>query len=144
MSHPTSIISEPGMRASDADRERIVQTLRAATGAGMLTLAEADERLAAAYAARYQSELPPLVADITAADTTTPRSTRGIAGQVTQAAQGLFARLLPVLMVLWALAQRHKLAAAAAVGIALVAMVALARMGMGGPEGMMNGSEAGD
>jgi Domain of unknown function (DUF1707) len=53
-----------GIRASDADRERVARILRAATGEGLLTLEEADERLAAAYAARYVHELGPLTADL--------------------------------------------------------------------------------
>jgi hypothetical protein len=53
-----------GIRASDADRERVARILRAATGEGLLTLDEADERLAAAYATRYVHELGPLTADL--------------------------------------------------------------------------------
>ncbi|MEJ7703076.1 MAG: DUF1707 domain-containing protein [Geodermatophilaceae bacterium] len=37
---------------------------RAAAGEGMLTLSEADERLAALYASRFRSELSPLTADL--------------------------------------------------------------------------------
>ncbi|HEY2206302.1 MAG TPA: DUF1707 domain-containing protein [Pseudonocardia sp.] len=56
----------PGVLASDAERERIAETLRQAAGEGRLTLAELDERLAAGYAARWRGELPPLVADLPA------------------------------------------------------------------------------
>jgi len=54
----------PDLRASDADREAIAERLRAAAGEGRLTLEEADERLAAAYAARTVAELAPLTADL--------------------------------------------------------------------------------
>ncbi|MEP6697475.1 MAG: DUF1707 domain-containing protein, partial [Pseudonocardiales bacterium] len=52
------------VRASDADREHVARILRAAAGEGLLTLDEADERLAVAYAARFRDELEPLTADL--------------------------------------------------------------------------------
>lgn len=45
-----------GLRASDADRDR-VDVLRVAAGDGRLTVAELDERLEAALSARTLSEL---------------------------------------------------------------------------------------
>src|SRR3954466_10426261 len=54
----------PRMRASDADREAVVRTLLDALAGGLLTLGEGDERVAAAYAARYRDELPRLTADL--------------------------------------------------------------------------------
>jgi len=64
MSAPTSNTDQaPGAsspphpwRASNVDRQRVCDTLHQAAGAGMLTLAEAEERLAAAYAARFRHE----------------------------------------------------------------------------------------
>ena len=53
-----------GVRTSDAERERVARVLRAAVGEGMLTLEEGDERLVAAYAARYRHELTRLTADL--------------------------------------------------------------------------------
>lgn len=53
-----------GVRASNDDRERVASMLRQAAADGYLTLDEADERLAASYAARYQHELEPLTADL--------------------------------------------------------------------------------
>lgn len=53
-----------GIRACDAEREHVARMLRAAAGEGMLTLSEADERLAALYASRFRSELSPLTADL--------------------------------------------------------------------------------
>ncbi len=61
----TSTADNPtGIRASNSDRERVASILRAATAEGLLTLAEADERLAGAYAATYRHELEPLTADL--------------------------------------------------------------------------------
>ncbi|CAN5166951.1 hypothetical protein BH20ACT5_BH20ACT5_13870 [soil metagenome] len=53
-----------GVRASDAEREQVARILRAAAGEGMLSLNEADERLAALYASRFRSDLAPLTADL--------------------------------------------------------------------------------
>jgi hypothetical protein len=52
------------VRAADRERERVASILRAAAGEGLLTMSEVDERLAAAYAARYRDELDPLTADL--------------------------------------------------------------------------------
>jgi len=53
-----------GFRASDADRDAVVRTLHDAFMRGLLTMAECDERVAAAYAARFVRDLPPLTADL--------------------------------------------------------------------------------
>ena len=55
------------LRASDADRERIAERLRAAAGEGRLTADELEERLERALTARTEGELGPLVADLPAA-----------------------------------------------------------------------------
>jgi hypothetical protein len=52
------------VRASDDERETVARILHLAAGAGMLTLAEVDERLARAYAARTRADLVPLTADL--------------------------------------------------------------------------------
>ena len=44
--------SSPALRASDADRDRVIELLRAAVADGRLDPAEFDERLDAALAAR--------------------------------------------------------------------------------------------
>lgn len=49
------------MLASDAEREHVTDRLRRAAAEGRLTLDEADERQAAAYAARTRAELVPLL-----------------------------------------------------------------------------------
>lgn len=52
------------LRASDADRERVVDLLRDHTTAGRLTLEELDERIDRAYAARTLGDLVPLTSDL--------------------------------------------------------------------------------
>ena len=53
-----------GVRASDAERERIAQILQGAAGEGRLSPEEAGERLAAASAATYREDLHRLIADL--------------------------------------------------------------------------------
>jgi len=55
------------LRASNAERERVATILRAAAADGLLTLEEADERLAIVYASQYRDELTPVTADLPAA-----------------------------------------------------------------------------
>jgi hypothetical protein len=55
---------EGRVRASDAEREQVIEALRAAVGEGRLTLEEGDSRMASAYAARYRDELRPLTTDL--------------------------------------------------------------------------------
>ncbi|MGH3905964.1 MAG: DUF1707 SHOCT-like domain-containing protein [Pseudonocardiaceae bacterium] len=52
------------VRASDADRDAVVERLRRALGQGRLTVAEFDERVAAAYAAKTHGELKVLTRDL--------------------------------------------------------------------------------
>ena len=59
--------SPPALRASDADRDRVIELLRAAVADGRLDAAEFDERLDAALAARTFDALAPLTADLIAA-----------------------------------------------------------------------------
>ncbi len=53
-----------GVRASDAERERIAQLLQGAAAEGRLSPEEAGERLAAASAATYRQQLEQLIADL--------------------------------------------------------------------------------
>jgi hypothetical protein len=57
----------PVLRASDADRDRVIEVLRAAVTDGRLVPAEFDERVEAALAARTIDALTPLTADLIAA-----------------------------------------------------------------------------
>jgi len=81
--------SQQDLRASDADREAAVERLRVAAIEGRLDPAELDERMSAAYGARWCSELKQLTADVTPAPAPPPaprptfvrsqRSTNGFA-----------------------------------------------------------------
>src|SRR3954468_1762626 len=53
-----------GLRASDADRERVAEALRGHHVDGRLDTDELQERLERCYAARTSGELEPLLADI--------------------------------------------------------------------------------
>ncbi|MGH3900391.1 MAG: DUF1707 domain-containing protein [Pseudonocardiaceae bacterium] len=65
--------TRPGsLRVSDAEREQAAAHVRDAAAVGMLTLAEADERLAAAYAARIRADLAELTNDLPSAQTREP------------------------------------------------------------------------
>jgi hypothetical protein len=63
---------EPGIRASDQDRDAAVQRLQVAFAEGRLTDDEFDHRMRAALAARVHAELDELLADLPAA-TVAPR-----------------------------------------------------------------------
>ena len=54
----------PGIRISDADRERAAGRLQQALAEGRITLDELEERLAVVYAARYAADLLPPFADL--------------------------------------------------------------------------------
>ncbi|GAA4627740.1 hypothetical protein GCM10023196_041190 [Actinoallomurus vinaceus] len=58
--------SSPALRASDADRDRVIELLRAALADGRLDPVEFDERLDTALAARTIDALSPLTADLIA------------------------------------------------------------------------------
>ena len=64
---PADPSSSPPLRASDADRDRVIDLLRAAVADGRLDPVEFDERLDAALAARTIDALAPLTADLIAA-----------------------------------------------------------------------------
>jgi Flp pilus assembly protein CpaB len=58
------VVMQRDLRASDAEREKTVQTLQHALGEGRITMAEFEERVATAYAARTRAELDVLTADL--------------------------------------------------------------------------------
>ena len=64
---PPESVPAPDMRASDADRDRVIDILRAATADGRLTADEFNERMEAALASRTFRELAPLTADLATA-----------------------------------------------------------------------------
>jgi len=61
---PSSSDPSPGLRASDAERERVAEALRRHHLDGRLDTDELQERLDRCYAARTGAELAPLLADL--------------------------------------------------------------------------------
>ncbi|MET9919898.1 DUF1707 domain-containing protein [Streptomyces sp. NPDC059605] len=79
--HPQQPVApaEPaGIRASDADRDRIADILREAMAEGRLTAEEHSERVDAVYRAKTVGELEPLVRDLPAASTAARPATAGV------------------------------------------------------------------
>jgi hypothetical protein len=64
MTSPSSSPDSPGLRASDAERERVADALRRHHLDGRLDTEELQERLDRCYAARTVGELEPLLADL--------------------------------------------------------------------------------
>jgi hypothetical protein len=98
------------LRTSDKEREQVAEILRAAMTEGRLTLEEGEERLGAAYAAKFRDELAPLTADLpdggrrALADTPQARAAtrRGIRRHT-----GFVLAVAAVLIGLWALSGAH-------------------------------------
>lgn len=57
-------MTEPRLRAADADRDAVLNTLQEAHAVGRLNLGELSERQDQVIAARYLDELAPIVADL--------------------------------------------------------------------------------
>ena len=77
----------PALRASDADRDRVIELLRAAVTDGRLDTAEFEERLGAALTARTIDALAPLTADLVAAPGKGSGLTLPLAGTTIQPAE---------------------------------------------------------
>lgn len=60
------------LRASDEDRFAVSERLRDATASGRITLAELDDRLDRAWAAKTRGDLTPLTADLPSASISDP------------------------------------------------------------------------
>lgn len=78
----------PALRASDADRERVVDILRTAAGEGRLDVDELDERVSAAYTIRTLTELEALTLDLVPAGHGQPAPSAGSGVVVTPGAGG--------------------------------------------------------
>jgi Domain of unknown function (DUF1707) len=65
--------ADPTLRASDAERERTAEALRAHFAAGRISDDELDERTDAAYAARTVGELQALLSDLPSLPAPPPR-----------------------------------------------------------------------
>ncbi|MDQ3763890.1 MAG: DUF1707 domain-containing protein [Actinomycetota bacterium] len=97
------------LRVSDAEREQVAARIRKAAELGMLTLAEADERQAAAYAARVRADLTGLTDHLPPPPTERPREPdlslplQPAVGRRLALHAALAAVLATVLIVRWAL-----------------------------------------
>jgi DUF1707 SHOCT-like domain len=92
--------SVPELRASDADRERVVAALRDHAAAGRLEPPELEQRVETALAARTMGELEPLLADLPgpAPAPRSPRRAPRLPGP-----RSVFVRVAVVLVAIWAL-----------------------------------------
>jgi hypothetical protein len=68
-------VPDPSVRASDADRERIVEQLRQHTAEGRLSMDEFEQRMSAAYAAKTYGDLAELTRDLPVDLAARPRGT---------------------------------------------------------------------
>jgi aminopeptidase N len=95
------IADDPDLRASDAERERAVDDLRAHAAEGRLTVEELEQRTAAALAARTHRDLAALAADLPRA----PRPRQELARARAEFADHLRTYLLvmALLVAIWAL-----------------------------------------
>jgi len=91
-----------GVRASDSDRQAVVDRLRRAMNEGRLGLMEWDERVARAYRSVTYDELAEVAADLPAEPAQQPaRPAKPVAGADRAAAGGLIRDLPTPLKVLW-------------------------------------------
>ena len=91
------------MRASDHDRQQVVDRLRTGLEDGRLTIEEYTDRMASAYQAVTHGDLAPLCADLPAAGSTTGREAAppAMAPAACVRRQGVLAGLPATLKVLW-------------------------------------------
>lgn len=73
---PREQAAPPALRASDADRERVIEALRRHTAAGRLDHEELEERLTGTLEAKTVDELAALTADLPALTEQDPHPTR--------------------------------------------------------------------
>jgi hypothetical protein len=118
----------PEIRASDAERERIVSFLRDQAAEGRLSADELDERVGRAYTALTRGELSRLVRDLPDPPFRTHVQRRGTRprGLAIAGIAGLAALRLPVLALalVWT---------AVALTVALIAVVAVLAVALGPP-----------
>lgn len=125
---PQSAPIAPGIRASDADRERTAAALHTAASAGMLTLPEVDERSQLLYASRFHHELEFLVRDLPT--DTPPERTSVVDGTLGDHVHAIWAALVGLLVACGALARKHpRITSAAVLTLAVALGVLLAFAG---------------
>ncbi len=93
-------MTDPNLRASDAEREQHAELLREHAAQGRLTVDELEERLDRVYAARTVGELAPVVGDLPAPRRPRPAARRRPAGARPSSAPSSPSTC--VLIVIWA------------------------------------------
>jgi hypothetical protein len=97
MSEPASPSPHPALRASDADRERVVEVLRVAAGDGRLDVDELDERMTAVYATRTLAGLETLTRDLVTTPGGSPATSGGGGGPVVRPGAGGDRRIVSIM-----------------------------------------------
>jgi hypothetical protein len=87
----------PALRASDADRERVVDLLRQAAGDGRLDVEELDERTSAALATRTLIGLEQLTRDLVPASPRPPAPATAGAGMLVRPGAGGTRRIVSIM-----------------------------------------------
>ena len=95
-------MTDPDLRASDAEREHHAELLREHAAQGRLTVDELDERLDRVYAARTVGELSPVVADLPAPAPTPQPPSRGLTPRRLRPELAAFVAVNLMLIVIWA------------------------------------------
>jgi Domain of unknown function (DUF1707) len=98
------MVDQQKMRASDRDRQQVVERLRSALEDGRLTMEEYVNRMEVAYQAATYGDLAPLCADLPASNPVTggpPKSAASVAPAAAVSRAGCLAGLPTVLKVLW-------------------------------------------
>jgi hypothetical protein len=98
------MVDQQKMRASDRDRQQVVEQLRSALEDGRLTMEEYVNRMEVAYQAATYGDLAPLCADLPASNPVTggpQRSAAAMAPAAVVSRAGYLAGLPTVLKVLW-------------------------------------------
>ena len=90
------------IRASDDDRERVVDELRRHAAEGRLDVAELEERIERALAARTQGELAVLTRDLPAERQPEPPAPARRRRSRARPELGLFVAVMSLLIVIWA------------------------------------------
>jgi len=90
---------DPGLRASDDERESAVSLLREHAAAGRLDVEELEQRVGAAYAARTRGELVTLIGDLPGALPARARTVAPRGGHE----WGALLQVSAVLVAIWAL-----------------------------------------
>jgi hypothetical protein len=89
-------VTDPRLRASDADRERVVAALQKHTAAGRLNLDEFGERVSRALAAVTHADLAAVTVDLPADKPTPPGAAAG--GRSSQLLVALLAAVLTLVV----------------------------------------------